>query len=83
MRFSLSVNAGAAKPTSRAARIAEANALYDRKAVDDQFLLEAYRVSHWQAVLARKRAQMAQMAQMAALSGNKAQPHGPGTGHAH
>ena len=83
MRFSLTVNAGAAKPTSRAARIAEANALYDRKAVDDQFLLEAYRVSHWQAVLARKRAQMAQMAQMAALSGNKAQPHGPGTGHAH
>ncbi len=84
MRFSLTVNAGAAKPTSRAARIAEANALYDRHAVDDQFLLQAYRVSHWESVLARKRAQEQQEAVLAALQGGgKGQPRGPGTGHPH
>ena len=66
MRFTMLVNAGSSKPTSRAARIQEANILKQMNVVDDQYVLQAYRVSHWKEVKARKDAQMAQMAQMAA-----------------
>jgi hypothetical protein len=65
MRFTMTVNAGSSKPTSRAARIQEANTLFQMKVVDDQYVLQAYRVSHWKAVKQRKDAQMAQQAQLA------------------
>ena len=83
LRFSLLVNAGSAKPTSRAARIQEANALYQMGVVDPQYVLQAYRVSHWQSVLARKEEHDRQKAILAAIQGGGGQARGPGTGHAH
>jgi hypothetical protein len=84
LRFSLLVNAGSSKPTSRAARINEANQLYEMQVVDAQYVLQAYRVSHWQSVLARKQEEDKQKAVIAAMQGGgKAQPRGPGTGHPH
>jgi hypothetical protein len=84
MRFSLLVNAGSSKPTSRAARIKEANDLYEMHAVDAQYVLQAYRVSRWQSVLARVKQEQQEAAVAAALSGGgKGQAKGPGTGHAH
>ena len=78
MRFSLMVNAGSSKPTSRGARIQEANLLHSMGVVDNQFVAEAYRVSHYQAVQARKQAeiqQQMQLAQMQIAAGQK--PGGP------
>lgn len=66
LRFAMTVNAGSSKPTSRAARVQEANMLKQMKVVDDQFVLQAYRVSHWKDVLRRKQAQEQQEAQLAA-----------------
>jgi ribosomal protein L16/L10AE len=84
MKFSLLVNAGSSKPTSRAARIQEANKLYEMHVVDQQFVLQAYRVSHWQAVQQRTKAEAEQQATLAAIQGGgKGQPKGPGTGHPH
>jgi hypothetical protein len=84
MRFSLTVNAGASKPTSRAARLQEALMLHQQGAVDDQFLLQAARVPHYQQVLQRVQQQRQQQAMEHALTGGpKGQPRGPGTGHAH
>jgi hypothetical protein len=84
MRFSLLCNAGSAKPTSRAARIQEANALKQMGVVDDQYVLQAYRVSHYQSILQRTAAAKQQEMEMLALQGGaKGQPKGPGTGHAH
>jgi hypothetical protein len=84
LRFSMMVNAGSSKPTSRAARIAEANQLKEMDVVDDQYVLQAYRVSHWQSVLQRKQQADQQKAILAALQGGgKGQAKGPGTGHAH
>lgn len=84
MRFSLLVNAGSSKPTSRAARIAEANQLKEMGAVDNQYVLQAYRVSRWQSVLQRvKQEQQEEAVQMALAGGGKGQAKGPGTGHAH
>lgn len=81
MKFALSVNAGSSNPTSRQARIAEMDALKAMDVVDDQAVLEAHRVPHWQAILQRKQAQEAAQAQ-AELAAGKA-PHGKGTGHEH
>jgi hypothetical protein len=84
MRFSLLVNAGSSKPTSRAARMAEAKDLYEMHAVDQQYVLQAYRVSHWQSVLQRTKQEQEEAAMHAALAGGgKGQPKGPGTGHPH
>lgn len=84
LRFSLLVHAGSDKPTSRAARIQEANALHQMQVVDDQYVLQAYRVSHWQAVYQRTQQQKQQAAMIAALQGGpKGQARGPGTGHEH
>lgn len=66
MKFALTVNAGSSKPTSRAARIAEANTLKQMGVVDDLFVLQAYRVSHAQDVKRRTDMQRQQMAQIAA-----------------
>jgi hypothetical protein len=84
LRFSLLVNAGSSKPTSRAARIKEANDLFQMHVVDQQYVLQAYRVSHWQAVMARTQKEQEQAAVLAAVQGGgKGQPKGPGTGHPH
>ena len=74
LRFAMTVNAGSSKPTSRAARVQEANMLKGMNVVDDQRLvLQAYRVSHWKEVLARKQAQQAQEAQIAQMQQNAKQ----------
>lgn len=65
LRFALTVNAGSSKPTSRAARIAEANTLKQMGVVDDLFVLQAYRVSHAMDVKRRTDLQRQQMAQIA------------------
>lgn len=84
MRFSLTVAAGASKPTSRQARLQEALMLHQQGAVDDQFLLQAARVPHYQQVLARTQQQKQLAAEQKALAGGpKGQPKGPGTGHSH
>ncbi len=81
LRFTMLVNAGSSKPTSRSARINEANALHGMNVVDDQYVLQAYRVSHWKSVKQRKDQQMQQqmqLAQMQAAAGQK--PSGGGGG---
>jgi hypothetical protein len=83
LRFSMLVNAGSSKPTSRAARIQEANQLFEMGIVDAQYVMQAYRVSHWQSVMARKQQEDKQKAFLEAAAGGGGQPHGPGTGHAH
>jgi hypothetical protein len=77
LRFAMTVNAGSSKPTSRAARVQEANMLKNMKVVDDQYVLQAYRVSHWRAVLARKQAQEQQEAQLAQMQAQAKGPGGP------
>lgn len=87
LRFSLLVNAGSSKPTSRAARIQEANQLFEMHVVDQQYVLQAYRVSHWQSVMQRTKQEQKEAAIAAAVAGTggggKPQPKGPGTGHPH
>lgn len=83
LKFRLVVNAGATKPTSRAARIAEAVQLKELGSVDDQYVLQAFRVSHWQAVLQRVQTARQQMLQVDLAEGKRAVPRGPGTGHPH
>jgi hypothetical protein len=65
LRFTMMVNAGSSKPTSRAARTQEAMLLKNANIVDDQYVLQAFRVSHWKQVQARKQAQMQQELQLA------------------
>jgi len=76
LRFTMTVGAGSSKPTSRAARIAEANTLKAMECVDTQYVLQAYRVSHWQSVLQRVEAEQQQQAMMAGMGkGEKGQTH--------
>jgi len=80
MRFAITVNAGSSKPTSRAARIAEANTLKQMGVVDDLFVLQAYRVSHAQDVKRRtdlQRQQMAQIAQAEKQAASQQRPKSP------
>lgn len=65
LRFALTVNAGSAKPTSRAARTAEAARLFEMKVVDDLYVLQAFQVSHAQQIMTRKQQQQMQQLQMA------------------
>ena len=83
--FSLNVSAGSDRPTSRQARIAEADALFAMKAVDQQFVLQAHQVADWQEVLTRMQQQAMAMAaaESQGKGGPKGQPKGPGTGHEH
>jgi len=67
LRFVLLTNAGSSKPTSRSARIQEANTLFQMKVVDDQYVLQAYRVSHWKDVKRRKDMMMQQEMQLAQM----------------
>lgn len=89
MKFSLLVHAGADNPTSRQARIAEADALAALNMIDRPAVLEQHNFPHWQSI--DKRMQDKEMAiakaqaagQAAGRSGGKQQPRGPGTGHPH
>src|ERR1035437_1558973 len=85
--FALNVSAGSDRPTSRQARIAEADALFAMKSVDQQFLLQAHQISDWEEIIQRMQAQALEMAKAAAAGkggkGGSPQPTGPGTGHAH
>ncbi len=89
MKFSLVVAAGADNPTSRQARIAEADALFAMQAIDRPALLEQHAWPHWQSVDKRitdKEMAIAQAQAAGAASGGKGgkpQPRGPGTGHPH
>jgi hypothetical protein len=88
MKFSLVVSAGADNPTSRQARIAEADALFALQAIDRPALLEQHAFPHWQSIdqrMTQKDMAMAQAsaAGAAAGKGGKPQPKGPGTGHPH
>jgi hypothetical protein len=90
MKFSLIVSAGADNPTSRQARIAEADALFALQAIDRPALLEQHAFPHWQSIdnrMTQKDLAMAQAAAAGAASGSgkggKPQPRGPGTGHPH
>lgn len=83
--FSLNVNAGSDRPTSRQARIAEADALFAMHAVDQQYVLQAHQVADWMDIQQRMQeaAMAAAQAQHAKGGGPKGEPHGPGTGHEH
>jgi len=87
LKFSLIVKAGSSAPTSRQARIAEADALFAMKAIDAQAVLQAHAWPNWQQVVERMKAEAAAMAQAQAAGkaqgGGNAQPKGPGTGHPH
>lgn len=86
LRFSLVVKAGSSAPTSRQARIAEADALFAMHAIDSQAVLQAHAWPNWQQVVQRMQqqaqAQAAAQAQQKG-SGGSSQPKGPGTGHPH
>jgi hypothetical protein len=86
LKFSLIVKAGSSAPTSRQARIAEADALFAMHAIDSQAVLQAHAWPNWQQVVQRMqeaaKAQAAAQAQQKG-SGGQGQPKGPGTGHPH
>jgi hypothetical protein len=82
LAFSLNVSAGSDRPTSRQARIAEADALFNMHAVDQQYVLQVHQVADWQDVVQRMQ-QQAMAAAAAQAQGPKGQPKGPGTGHEH
>jgi hypothetical protein len=83
--FSLNVGAGSDRPTSRQARIAEADALFHMGAVDQDYVLAIHQVPDRDAVIQRmqEKAAAAAAAQAASGKGGKGQPKGPGTGHPH
>ena len=82
--FALNVSAGSDRPTSRQARIAEADALFAMHAVDIQYVLQAHQISDWEEIQKRMQDQaQAQAAAAAKGKGGSAQPKGPGTGHPH
>jgi hypothetical protein len=89
MKFSMQVVAGSGNPTSRQARIAEADALLSMHAIDRQAVLQTHNFPHWQDIEqrmeAKEQAQMEMQAKiaMAKGSGGSGQPTGPGTGHPH
>lgn len=89
MKFALLVMAGSDNPTSRQARIAEADALVAMGMIDRPAVLEQHAFPHWQAIDKRMNDKEMAIAQAQAAgaaagkSGGKPQPKGPGTGHAH
>jgi len=91
MKFALLVMAGSDNPTSRQARIAEADALFALQAIDRPALLEQHAFPHWQSIdsrmqqkeMAIAQAQAAGQAAGARPRGGRPQPRGPGTGHPH
>ncbi|MGI0133621.1 MAG: portal protein [Candidatus Micrarchaeaceae archaeon] len=53
LSFTIAVDAGADTPTSRQARISEADTLFAMGAIDQQAVLEVHRYPHWQIIKAR------------------------------
>ncbi len=87
LKFSLVVKAGSSAPTSRQARIAEADALFAMKAIDSQAVLEVHQFPNYAQVLQRM-AQAKQMEIEVQLAehghgGSEGRATGPGTGHEH
>jgi hypothetical protein len=80
MKFSLLVRCGSSAPTSRQARIAEADALFAMHAIDSQAVLQAHAWPNWQQVVQRMQAaaQAQAQAQAQAKGGGAS---GVGTGH--
>jgi hypothetical protein len=85
MKFTLIVSAGSSAPTSRQARVAEVDALFAMKAVDQQTVLEVHQFPNYQQILQRMAAaaQQQMQFQLALKGGDRGQPRGPGTGHEH
>lgn len=54
LKFVIQIRAGASMPTSRQARMAEADQLFALQAIDDQALLEAHQYPHIPEILERK-----------------------------
>lgn len=84
--FALNVSAGSDRPTSRQARIAEADALFAMKAVDQTYVLQAHQVGDAEEIIQRMQKQAIDIATAAAQAkgpGGQGQPKGPGTGHPH
>ena len=74
LRYSLIVTAGANNPTSRQARIAEADTLFALGAIDQQAVLEAHGYPNWQPIIQR----ITQQQQQLALLGQLGQAQHPG-----
>lgn len=88
MKFSIQVQAGSGNPTSRQARIAEADALLAMHAIDRQAVLQTHNFPNWQDIEQRmeqkeQQQQQIEMQMAAQKSGAKGQATGPGTGHPH
>jgi len=84
LKCALTVNAGSSAPTSRQARVAEADALYAMHAIPRKYLLETHRIPHASEMAQEMDQKDAEAAQAAlAAKGGQGQPRGPGTGHPH
>lgn len=59
MKFQLMIEAGSSMPTSRSARIAEADTLFAMGAIDGEAVLEVHRFPNWQQIATRVREQQA------------------------
>ena len=81
LKYSLVVDAGSSKPTSRGARIAEIDALKEIGAVDNKTVLQVHQIPHADAI--QQRMQEEAMAMAAAQARAQAQARGAGTGHPH
>ena len=79
LRFVMQVNAGSSKPTSRAARMQEAVQLKQMNVVDDQFVLQSFRVPHWKQVYERKLQQEQMQLQLAQAQREAGQQHAAGS----
>lgn len=55
MKFQLLIEAGSSMPTSRSARIAEADTLFAMGALDEEAVLEIHRIPNWQTIATRVR----------------------------
>jgi hypothetical protein len=85
-KFTLLVSAGSDNPTSRQARIAEADALAALGMIDRPAVLEQHAFPHWQSIdkrMTEKEMAIAKAQAAGAAHGGHAQPRGPGTGHEH
>ena len=54
LKYMVNIKAGAASPTSRQARMAEADNLFVIGAIDDEAVLEAHQYPHIKEILSRK-----------------------------
>ena len=72
LKYALIVTAGANNPTSRQARITEADTLFAMGAIDQQAVLEAHGYPNWQVIVQR----VMQQQQQLAAAGQQAKPPG-------